>query len=228
MAYGRVTARYCSGVFEDKVRELGSSRQTGSKCWPRGAKYSGEWLRSQWHGHGDVTYPDHSRYEGEFKNNKRNGAGTMWYVDGRKYVGQFCDGMRHGKGKETLANGSYYEGDFVRNAADGCMLSVVSDSVHVCRRGVCVYANGSRYSGDFKRGLRDGHGVFEYKDGCCYFGGWSKGKREGFGVTFDKHGQQTSMGVFSNNALQSSSLHEPDSLFERLDDWMLAFHQSLN
>ena len=43
-------------------------------------------------GHGTKTYPDGRKYVGEFKNGLLNGQGTYTNPDGRKFVGEFKDG----------------------------------------------------------------------------------------------------------------------------------------
>ena len=43
-------------------------------------------------GLGSKTYPDGDKYVGEWKDEKENGQGTMSLSNGEKYVGEFKDG----------------------------------------------------------------------------------------------------------------------------------------
>ena len=62
--------------------------------------------RDQPHGQGSRTYPNGDKYSGEFWDGKRHGQGTMTYADGRTYTGEFKDNKRHGQGTMTWADGA--------------------------------------------------------------------------------------------------------------------------
>ena len=45
-------------------------------------------------GQGTKAFPDGGTYTGEFKDGKANGQGTLTYADGTTYTGAFKDGER--------------------------------------------------------------------------------------------------------------------------------------
>jgi len=63
-------------------------------------------------GQGTRTYPDGSKYLGEFKDGKPNGQGTFTFPDGSKYVGENKNGWKNGQGTYTLSDGTKYVGKF--------------------------------------------------------------------------------------------------------------------
>jgi hypothetical protein len=78
----------------------------GTRTWPDGAKYVGEWVDDKRSGQGTFTWPDGSKYVGEFRDSKVNGQGTRTWPDGAKYVGQFVNEKRHGQGSMMRPDGS--------------------------------------------------------------------------------------------------------------------------
>jgi hypothetical protein len=56
--------------------------------------------------YGTKTFPSGRKYEGEWRDNKANGQGTYTFLNGIKYVGEFNDDKFHGQGIEYLGNGS--------------------------------------------------------------------------------------------------------------------------
>lgn len=69
---------------------------------------------------GTKTYPDGSKYVGEFKNGKRNGQGALTWPDGRKYVGEFKDDKYIGHGTPSVTKAinvakNYGQNDILKN-----------------------------------------------------------------------------------------------------------------
>ena len=58
-------------------------------------------------GKGTKTFPDGTKYVGEFKNGLREGQGTYTYSDGGNYTGEWKDNKRHGKERKPLRTALY-------------------------------------------------------------------------------------------------------------------------
>ena len=69
-----------------------SSTSQGTKAFPDGGTYTGEFKDGKANGQGTFTGADGSTYTGEWKDNKRNGQGTMTWADGETYTGELKDG----------------------------------------------------------------------------------------------------------------------------------------
>ena len=54
----------------------------GTKTFPDGDKYVGEWRDDKAHGQGTFTFANGAKYVGEWKDDKRNGQGTLTLADG--------------------------------------------------------------------------------------------------------------------------------------------------
>ena len=67
-------------------------------------------------GLGSKTFPDGDKYVGEWKDGVRNGQGIFTFGKGKhegdKFVGEYKDGVRNGQGTYTWTNGQKYEGEF--------------------------------------------------------------------------------------------------------------------
>mmetsp|Transcript_58877 Transcript_58877/g.164471 ORF Transcript_58877/g.164471 Transcript_58877/m.164471 type:complete len:307 (+) Transcript_58877:67-987(+) len=116
-----------------------------------GAKYVGEFLNDQFHGHGEQTWPDGSRYRGQWKHGQKHGRAEFTSSDGLTYVGQWEEGKRHGQGTQTYANNDKYEGWFFHGLCSGL--------------GKYCFADGSRYEGAWANGRYDGPGMMYGCDG---------------------------------------------------------------
>jgi len=66
-------------------------------------------------GQGTRTYPNGEKYVGEYKDGLENGQGTTTYPDGSKYVGEFKDGEYDGQGKYTWSDGDKEVGEWKKN-----------------------------------------------------------------------------------------------------------------
>ena len=91
----------------------------GTKTWPDGKKYTGEWKDGNANGKGTFTWPDGGKYIGEFKDGTQNGKGTQTWSDGGKYIGEFKDGTQNGKGTKTWPDGKKYTGGWKDGNWDG-------------------------------------------------------------------------------------------------------------
>ncbi len=70
-------------------------------------------------GSGTKIYPSGSKYTGEFKDGKEHGKGTLYFFNGSSYEGEFRNGEFHGKGKIRYSNGSEYQGQFLEGKITG-------------------------------------------------------------------------------------------------------------
>ena len=71
---------------------------------------------------GTKIFPNGDKYEGEWKNNKMHGQGTYTYADGEKYVGEYKDGQVNGQGSYVWASGAKYEGEWKDDKMHGSMI----------------------------------------------------------------------------------------------------------
>jgi hypothetical protein len=70
-------------------------------------------------GTGTKIYPSGSKYRGEFRNGKEHGQGTLYFFNGSSYEGEFRNGQFHGKGKIQYSNGNEYSGEFLDGKMTG-------------------------------------------------------------------------------------------------------------
>ena len=59
-------------------------------------------------GRGTKTFPNGSEYVGDFKDGKYHGQGIFVFANGSKYEGEFKYGKYDGQGTYSFANGSMY------------------------------------------------------------------------------------------------------------------------
>jgi hypothetical protein len=84
----------------------------GTKTYPDGRKYDGEFHDGKFSGRGTMTGPTGEMQVGEFRDGLPNGQGTHTFPDGTKYVGEFRDGLPNGQGTETRPDGRKYVGEW--------------------------------------------------------------------------------------------------------------------
>ena len=88
----------------------------GSKTYPDGDKYVGEWKDGERNGQGIFTFGkgkhEGDKFVGEYKDGERNGQGTYTWTNGQKYVGEWKDEKENGQGTMSLSNGEKYVGEF--------------------------------------------------------------------------------------------------------------------
>ena len=91
----------------------------GSKTYPDGDKYVGEWKDGERNGQGIFTFGkgkhEGDKFVGEYKDGVRNGQGTYTWTNGQKYVGEWKDEKENGQGTMSLSNGEKYVGEFKEN-----------------------------------------------------------------------------------------------------------------
>ena len=134
----------------------------GTKTWPDGRKYVGEFKYDKRNGLGTLTGPDGDRYVGEFKDGKANGQGTYTFPDGEKYVGEWKDGKHNGQGTLTEPDGRKYVGEFKDNKRNGqCTLT---------------FPDGAKFVGEYKDDKANGQGTFTEPDGQKYVVEFKDGK----------------------------------------------------
>jgi len=168
---------------------------SGTKTYPDGSKYVGEWKNNSYHGNGTSTYPDGSGYVGEWKNHVPHGQGTETLPDGSKYVGKFRDGSMHGYGKFSVDGEVRYVGEWKNNKYHG--------------NGTKTYPDGSKYVGEFENDKPHGKGTITAPGGNKYIGQWKNNKYHGNGTFTNANGTKY-VGEFKNgkphgNGTQNSS-----------------------
>ena len=138
-------------------------------------------------GKGTKVFPDGSKYIGEFKAGRRSGQGTYTYTDGGSYTGEWKDNLRHGKGTDTFANGVIYEGDWEFDKRHGQGTLTMPDlGTYVGEwkegkkhgQGTFSLADGGKYEGEWVEGACEGQGTHTFANGNKYVGKW-----EGFAAT---------------------------------------------
>ena len=82
----------------------------GTKTFPDGGTYTGEFKDDLPNGQGTFTDADGDTYTGEWKDGEFNGQGTYTFANGRKYTGEFKDNLFNGQGTMTFAEGTTYTG----------------------------------------------------------------------------------------------------------------------
>jgi hypothetical protein len=143
--------------------ELSWDNCQGSKTFPGGFTYIGEFKDGKANGQGTETTPDRSKYVGKFKDNEPNGQGTYIFPDGDNYIGEFKDGKFNGQGTYTFANGTKHVGEFKDSKFNG--------------QGTETFAEGEEYVGEFKYGRKNGQGTLYAANGSIKLSGiWADGK----------------------------------------------------
>lgn len=133
-----------------------------------GARYRGQWLADQRHGHGVLIQIDGVRYEGQFQNDLVHGRGFEVDVDGSLYDGQWVDTHKHGFGTYTFPDGTTYEGQWADSKKHGT--------------GSEQWADGAKFEGQFAEGFKNGAGVYKDSWGREYMGEFRGDKMDGIGT----------------------------------------------
>jgi len=163
----------------------------GTKTWPDGKKYTGEWKDGNANGKGTFTWSDGEKYTGEWKDGKQNGKGTKTWSDGEKYTGEWKDGKQNGKGTKTWPDGKKYTGEWKDGNANGKGTFTWPDGGKYIGefkdgtqngKGTQTWSDGGKYIGEFKDGTQNGKGTKTWPDGKKYTGGWKDGNWDGKGT----------------------------------------------
>jgi hypothetical protein len=132
-------------------------------------------------GKGTKTFPDGTKYVGDFKYGVREGYGTYTYSDGGSYTGEWKDNMRHGKGTDTFANGLKYEGEWENDMRNGQGTLFMPDlgtytggwkDGQRSGQGIHTLVDGGKYEGGWKEGVCSGQGTYAFANGNKYVGEW--------------------------------------------------------
>ncbi len=178
----------------------------GVFVYPSGAKYTGEFKKSEIHGKGVCLYSDGSRYEGDWANRYPDGKGTKFLKDGSKLTGTWKKGVLM-DGQEVKANGATL---VAKGKQDGDGTTVQSGCINGdCENGQGTYAypDGSKYDGQFNKGKIHGWGTFIYTNGDKYVGSFKENIADGKGTIFHADGTQTT-GEWKEGEYMGSSLIE--------------------
>lgn len=178
----------------------------GVFVYPSGAKYTGEFKKSEIHGKGVCLYSDGSRYEGDWANRYPDGKGTKFLKDGSKLTGTWKKGVLM-DGQEIKANGATL---VAKGKQDGDGTTVQSGCINGdCENGQGTYAypDGSKYDGQFNKGKIHGWGTFIYTNGDKYVGSFKENIADGKGTIFHADGTQTT-GEWKEGEYMGSSLIE--------------------
>ena len=104
---------YSAGQRTDLSQRVGRPRTPchgrGTRTWPSGRQYTGDWENNEATGRGIEVVPiDNTstmrQYTGSFENGKYHGQGFMQYGDGDSYDGAWVKGIREGPGIYTWAD----------------------------------------------------------------------------------------------------------------------------
>jgi hypothetical protein len=178
----------------------------GVFVYPSGAKYTGEFKKSEIHGKGVCLYSDGSRYEGDWANRYPDGKGTKFFKDGSKLTGTWKKGVLM-DGQEVKANGATL---VAKGKQDGDGTTIQSGCINGdCENGQGTYAypDGSKYDGQFSKGKIHGWGTFIYTNGDKYVGAFQDNIAHGKGTIFHANGTQTT-GEWKEGEYMGSSLIE--------------------
>lgn len=148
----------------------------GSFIYPSGAKYTGQFAKSQIHGIGTLWMNNGNVYSGQWKQNYRDGLGKMEFKNGDIYFGSFIQSRLEGTGTMKFAQGGSYKGSWLNNLPNG--------------KGSYIYANGETYAGLVVDGRRQGAGRFTYTDLSIYDGQWADNQRYGQGTLIYPDGKK--------------------------------------
>lgn len=134
----------------------------GTKTFPSGARYEGEFRADKYHGRGSFFFASGQVYVGDYRDGQRNGQGIFTFPNGEKYSGTFLDGKYHGIGTLAFPNGDTYTGEWRDDKRNG--------------RGTYRFADGRRFVGDYRDGKRQGQGVlYDRSATVLQSGTWENG-----------------------------------------------------
>ena len=159
----------------------------GTKIWPNGDKYNGNWKNEKPHGLGTFKWVNGTKYIGDWKFGLQDGQGTVSWANGDKYIGGRKNGQADGQGTFIFANGTTQSGEW----KNGNLIERDSSEIAIgCVEGNCdngkgtfKWPNGDRYEGDWVKGQRTGQGKYFYSSGGgVYTGEWKNNNRHGEGT----------------------------------------------
>ena len=181
----------------------------GTKIWPNGDKYNGDWKNQKPHGLGTFIWVNGTKYIGDWEFGIQNGQGTVTWTNGDKYIGGRKNGKADGQGTFIFANGitqsgEWKNGNLIERDSSGKAIGCVEGNCdngkgtgvwekgfkyvgewkmqNMHGFGIGTWPNGDRYEGDWVNGQRTGQGKYFYSGGGVYTGEWKNNNRHGEGT----------------------------------------------
>ena len=99
------------GADSQYTGETLNGSRYGRKSFSTGSQYTGELLNGSRHGRGTKRWPNGDMYEGEWYFDKKDGRGNLTETEA-SYEGEWRAGMKHGKGTVKFVGGGEYEGEW--------------------------------------------------------------------------------------------------------------------
>jgi len=172
LRHGQGTLQYTNTFFKYSGQWLKGEKQgSGQLLLGDGGSVEGHFESGEIEGHGKRVWNDGSFYIGSFHLGEKHGEGTQQYCDGSKYQGSWEDNRMHGNGELVFSNGDSYIGEFVNHKRHGT--------------GILQCANGDSFDGFWDHDVQTGYGVSAWSNGDIYEGEWENGKRHGLGRFVD-------------------------------------------
>ena len=181
----------------------------GTKIWPNGDKYNGNWKNEKPHGLGTFIWVNGTKYIGDWEFGIQNGQGTVTWANGDKYIGGRKNGKADGQGTFIFANGitqsgEWKNGNLIERDSSGKAIGCVEGNCdngkgtgvwekgfkyvgewkmqNMHGFGIGTWPNGDRYEGDWVNDQRTGQGKYFYSGGGVYTGEWKNNNRHGEGT----------------------------------------------
>lgn len=95
-------------IYDGEVNSSSEPHGKGTKTYPNGDFYEGEWKNGKLNGHG-ICVIGKERYNGDFANDCFEGVGTYKYKNGALYSGEWKADKWHGEGILSLSDGTVIE-----------------------------------------------------------------------------------------------------------------------
>eukprot|EP00416_Gambierdiscus_australes_P024167 CAMPEP_0171078942 /NCGR_PEP_ID=MMETSP0766_2-20121228/14946_1 /TAXON_ID=439317 /ORGANISM="Gambierdiscus australes, Strain CAWD 149" /LENGTH=528 /DNA_ID=CAMNT_0011536101 /DNA_START=33 /DNA_END=1619 /DNA_ORIENTATION=+ len=127
-----------------------------------GSTYEGQFLASERHGWGKITWPSGGQYEGQFCHNNMHGDGTLKWDTGVAYTGQWCENELGPRGLMTWPDGRRYRGEFLEGEKHG--------------EGRLAWPDGRAYRGQWVAGKQHGYGFIAPGNGPAHLSQWDEGQ----------------------------------------------------
>ena len=175
----------------------------GTKIWPNGDKYNGNWKNEKPHGLGTFIWVNGTKYIGDWEFGIQNGQGTVTWANGDKYIGGRKNGEADGQGTFIFANGitqsgEWKNGNLIERDSSGKAIGCVEGNCDN-GKGTGVWEKGFKYVGEWKMQNMHGFGIGTWPNGDRYEGDWVNGQRTGQGKYFYSSGGSVYTGEWKNN-----------------------------
>lgn len=166
---------------------------TGTKIYPDGSKYEGEWKDVFKHGQGTYTFSNGDTYVGEWKYNNKDGIGTLTQKDGTikkgewkvdKFLGMNNENTQIYSQSNPVQNKNEQSQYQTKNTSTGCISGNCTNGT-----GTMIYPDGSSYGGEWKDGKKHGKGTLMYKHYDSYNGEFKDDQRHGKGIYYWNDGR---------------------------------------